>query len=260
MEQQQLNLGGYTLTFTAPSGHEYTIREQNGADDDVISNPSEAASLINISRFIAGIVVKTNYTENGKLTVEQAHNMPSLDRYAILISSRILSNGQELEFEFDWGPDRGGKTQYCQDLSEYLFDYSKEVDESMLMSKPNAIRPYPLKDKSKDIEIKLSSGKEVKFDLLTGASESYLVNLPLEQRTQNKSLIARNICLLVDGKWEKISSFHLFSTKDMREIRGNVRVIDPEFSGICTISNPFDGMSSDINIMAIKDFFYPGEI
>ena len=84
--------------------------------------------------------------------------------------------------------------------------------------------------------------------------------LPLEQRTQNKALVARNLCLLVDGKWEKVSSFHLFSMKDMREIRTNVKAIDPEFSGICTLMNPHNGMSADINIMAIKDFFYPGEI
>ena len=39
--------------------------------------------------------------------------MPSLDRYAILIKSRILSNGEDLEFEYDWGPDGGGKSTYC---------------------------------------------------------------------------------------------------------------------------------------------------
>ena len=245
MEKEELT--GYNVTFTAPSGYEYTIREQNGADDDILSNPSEASTLINISRFIAGIV-------------EQAHMMPSLDRYAILIKSRILSNGEDLEFEYDWGPDGGGKSTYCQPLDEYLFDYSKEIDDDTLASKPNAIKPYPLKDKTKDIAFSLSSGKEVKFDLLTGASESYLVNLPLEQRTQNKALVARNLCLLVDGKWEKVSSFHLFSMKDMREIRTNVKAIDPEFSGICTLMNPHNGMSADINIMAIKDFFYPGEI
>lgn len=127
-----------------------------------------------------------------------------------------------------------------------------------MASKPNAIKPYPLKDKTKDIAFSLSSGKEVKFDLLTGASESYLVNLPLEQRTQNKALVARNLCLLVDGKWEKVSSFHLFSMKDMREIRTNVKAIDPEFSGICTLMNPHNGMSADINIMAIKDFSIRG--
>lgn len=258
MEKEELT--GYSVTFTAPSGFEYTIREQNGADDDILSNPSEASTLINISRFIAGIVIDTNSTANRKLTVEQAHMMPSLDRYAILIKSRILSNGEDLEFEYDWGPDGGGKSTYCQPLDEYLFDYSKEIDDDTLASKPNAIKPYPLKDKTKDIAFSLSSGKEVKFDLLTGASESYLVNLPLEQRTQNKALVARNLCLLVDGKWEKVSSFHLFSMKDMREIRTNVKTIDPEFSGICTLMNPHNGMSADINIMAIKDFFYPGEI
>lgn len=87
-------LTGYNVTFTAPSGYEYTIREQNGADDDILSNPSEASTLINISRFIAGIVIDTNSTANRKLTVEQAHMMPSLDRYAILINPGFYLMGK----------------------------------------------------------------------------------------------------------------------------------------------------------------------
>lgn len=56
-------LEGRKLEFTVPSGYKYTIREQNGADDDILSNPVEAATLKNISRFIAAIVINTDYTQ-----------------------------------------------------------------------------------------------------------------------------------------------------------------------------------------------------
>ena len=82
-----------TFEFTTPSGHVVTIREQNGADDDILSNPADAATLMNLSKFVASIVVKSDYTQSGRLTVDQVQNMPTLDRYCILINSRIFSLG-----------------------------------------------------------------------------------------------------------------------------------------------------------------------
>ena len=104
-----------TLKFVTPSGHLVSIREQNGADDDILSNPVEASNLMNLSRFISAIVVEADYYENGKLTVEQAHNLPVLDRYAILFNSRIFSLGEILDFDYDW-KENGGKASYEQDL------------------------------------------------------------------------------------------------------------------------------------------------
>ena len=40
MENDFLN--ARKLEFTVPSGYKYVIREQNGADDDILSNPVEA--------------------------------------------------------------------------------------------------------------------------------------------------------------------------------------------------------------------------
>lgn len=73
MENDFLNARKFE--FTVPSGYKYVIREQNGADDDILSNPVEARTLRNISRFIAAIVVSTDYTQNGKLTVDDAHQL-----------------------------------------------------------------------------------------------------------------------------------------------------------------------------------------
>lgn len=245
--------------FTTPSGHVVTIREQNGADDDILSNTVEAATLMNLSRFIAGIVVKADYYENGKLNAEQAHKLPALDRYAILFQSRIFSLGDTIDFTFDWR-DRGGQVQYEQDLNEFLYDYSKEPTEEELEEKPNAIPFYPGGKKFKDFELTTSSGKLVRFDLLTASGEAWAANLPAEKQTRNAGLLARKLRLLVNDKWETVSNFSMFSVKDMIEIRREVLTWDPVFTGNTTIENPSTHDTAEVNVVSMKDFFYLGEI
>lgn len=258
MENQILE--GQYKTFIAPSGNSYTIREQNGADDDVLSNPSEAKSLINISRFISRIVVDSTM---GKLTLEKAHNLPSLDRYAILINSRIHSIGSSLEFEYDWGED-GGKQLYEQSLDEYLLDYSNQENiQEEFEQKPNAVPIYPFRGTFKDLEIETKSGKKLKFDILTGAGESAYITLPTEKRTKNAELLVRNLRYQIPdtGQWEVVKNFELFSIRDMTDIRKAVAEIDPPFTGKVEIPNPENpGQIEVLNIVGIPSFFFPEEI
>ena len=247
------------LKFTTPSGHMVSIREQNGADDDVLSNPAEAATLMNLSRFLAGIIIDSDYTSSGKLTAEEVHNLPSLDRYAILFNSRIFSLGETLEFKYNWGQS-GGEVEYEQDLREFLFDYSKVPSMEELEAKPHAIPFYPEPGKTKDIEFTLTSGKKLKFDLMTANGENYITNLPLEKQTKNQVYVARNLCLMVNEKWDKVTNFSMFSIKDMKEIRNQIHSLDPVFEGITTIENPTTKEKANVSIVGMGDFFYPGEI
>ena len=101
----------------------------------------------------------------------------------------------------------------------------------------------------------------MKFDLITAKGESFIINLPVEARTKNKELEARNLQLQVNGKWEKVSSFHVFTVKDMREIRSAVNEADPLFDGTMVINNPkYPELTSTVSIMALKGFFYPEEM
>lgn len=246
------------LTFTTPSGNTVTIREQNGADDDILSNPVEATNLMNLSRFLAGIILKSSYKQ-GRLTVEEVHNLPVLDRYCIIFNSRIFSLGEEVEFTQDWGPN-GGQVAYTQDLREFLFDYSQKPTEEELQAKPNAIPYYPLGNRFKDIEFQTESGKELKFDLLNANGEAWIANLPLEKQTKNVIYMARNLCLKVNGIYEKVNSFAVFSMRDMRDINKFIHSVDPIFSGNTDIENPITGQVSQINILGVKDFFFLGGI
>lgn len=250
-----------TFTFVTPTGFEYTIREQNGNDEDILSNPRDMVDLTNLSKFIAAIVVKTNFTANGKLTLEDVLNMPLNDRYCILIQSRIFSLGEILEFSYEWKNPVTGKTnkvEYEQDLNEFLFDYSQEPTEEELDSKPDAIPYYPLRSQV-TFEHTLASGKNIMFNLLTVGGEKQIFKLPLDKQTRNSLLTARNLQLEVDGKWERVESFHLFSVKDMVEIRKLVATYDPQFKAETDIVNPNTGETLRYNIMTAPTFFFLAE-
>lgn len=246
-----------TFQFVAPSGCTYTIREQNGEDEEILSNRADARTLMNITKFIASIVVSTDFTPSGHLLVQDALNLPLLDRYAILFQSRIFSLGETVTFDYEWAKDN--KVTYEQDLREFLFDdYSKEPTEEELEAKPDAIPYYPniSSRQIKDNELKLSSGKVVLWDYLDGNGEVYSINLPENKQTRNTDLLARNLRLMVDGKPEKVSNFKLFSVKDMAEMRAGIISQDPVFGGLTEIENPATGEVTKYPILAAPTFFY----
>lgn len=244
------------FTFVAPSGSSYTIREQNGEDDDILSNPSTSRNLLNLSHFISAIVVdQTFYPNGGRISVEEALKLPSNDRYAILLNSRIHSIGSDLEFVHNWG-DNGGEVNYELDLNEFVFNKpAEEITEEELASKPEAIPLYP-EHKFVDIEFNVGD-KEFKFDLLTGEGEQYMIELPIDKRTKNQELISRNLMLKVNGKYEKITNFRMFSVREMNAIRREVLSRDPLFSGNTKIVNPTTNEYTYINVLSLPDFFWP---
>lgn len=260
MEEQTLY--GRKTTFKLPSGYEVTIREQNGEDDDVLSNPVEAKTLMNISRFLSGLIIDTDYTKNRRLSPEDIQNMPSLDRYAILINSRIFSIGKELEFDYDWSNGEGKSDifGYIVDLSEeFLFDYSNIPTGEEVNAKPNAIPFYPLGKQHTDLPITTSSGKELTFDLLNANGEAYVLNLPDSDKTKNQELIARNLKVKVGDKYELVKNFRMFSVKDMMEIRKYIKSYDPVFPGLTEIKHPVSGKTLLIPVLGIDNFFFPRE-
>lgn len=249
---------GKKLEFVTPSGKTITIREQNGEDDDILSNPTTVANLRNISHFISAIVVDVDGT--GPITVEEALDLPSNDRWAIILQSRIHSIDHLIEFTHDWGKEYGGVQTYEEDLKNLLFNYSTTPTPEELEKKPDAIPYYPVNGR-KDLPIHTTSGKELLYDLATGLSDEYIMGLELKDRTKNKELISRNLRLKVGDKFEKVQNFRLFSVKDMTEIRREVLSNDPVFTGEISIENPtIPNMVAKVNIMGIDGFFFQGVI
>lgn len=248
-----------TIEFVGPSGHRFTIREQNGEDENILSNPSDVKNLMNLTKFISAIVVKTDFTKTGKLSIQDSLELPLLDRYCILMKSRIFSLGDTLEFTYRWGNKEEGNEQeveYEEDLNLFVFDnYGENPSESELDSKPNAIPYYPL-DESKGIVEQLSSGKVISYDILTGKGEQFLITLPESKRTRNAELMARNLKLQVEGKFETVHNFSSFTVREMAEIRRIIKSNDPVFEGLTDIVNPETGEVIKYPIMVSPAFFY----
>lgn len=261
------------MSFTLPSGYSVEIREQNGEDEEILSNPASIKNFMNINEFIAGIVIRTDFTASGKLLVQDVLNLPLLDRAVILINSRIFSLGQELEFTYKWpraeGSHQVSEYTYTQDLSYYVFeDYGKEPTQEELDSKPEAVPYYSVQESStnpgkiqlKDIPLTLTSGKELLWDVATANSEQYLMKLGIDNVSRNKDLIARNLRLNVDGKWESVQNFKLFTAREMAEMRKEIISKDPTFIGNLEVEDPITHAKNQLSILAVPTFFYLTEV
>lgn len=261
------------MAFTLPSGYTCEIREQNGEDEEILSNPSKVKNFMNINEFIAEIVIHTDFTASGKLLVKDVLNLPLLDRAVILINSRIFSLGEELEFNYTWPRSEDSKDQaeftYTQDLKDYIFeDYSNKPSDEELKSKPDAVPYYllpedtnnPGKVQLTNLTFTLSSGKEIMWDVATVESEQYLMKLGIDNISRNKDLIARNLRIKINDNWEKVQNFKLFSVKDMAEMRKEILSSDPSFTGSTEIEDPITHNKTQLSILGVPTFFYLTEV
>jgi len=257
-------LYGKKKKLTLPSGYYVIIREQNGADDDIISNQVYAEDLSNIDIFISSLIIETDlpFAIGKRLNKDNIKNMLLKDKYFVLFASRIHSMGPEVRFSFDWGKDNGGVQEYTEDLNIFIWDYSKPFpEEGDEKYREEMIQPYG-KDPYKKVEITLdSSGKRLRFNMINGHSEKYLMKV--DTITRNDIYKARDMEQFIDDKWMKVSNFMYFNKKEMAELKKVVTAIDPEFVGTTHLVNPYakaEIKEMNYPIMRAESFFYPEEI
>lgn len=260
-EQTKEVLYGKKKTLTLPSGFSVTIREQNGNDDDILSNADTAKDLTNIHIFLSSLILETDlpYAKNGKLSANDIKKMLLRDKYFIMFASRIHSMGPEVRFKFNWGKDNGGEIEYTDNLENFVWDYTKELPEEGTEDYyEHRIMPYP-EDAHDKIELTLGSGKEIRFQFLNGFGEQLMMKTLTP--TKNTKLKARMLEQKIEGEWQKVENFMYFSKRDMIELNKIITEIDAEFTGITEIVHPQDS-TNIINypIMQAHSFFYPEEI
>lgn len=253
---------GKVKEFISPSGFSFVLREQNGDDDDTISNAKGVMEGISSARFLSDIVVKTNYTSSGKLTVEDAMALKLCDKYFLILASRIFSIGQYLKFTYEW-PDIEKPIEYEEDLLKYIWDYGdekkpfpKEEDENYYGFR---IKPHE-HGKDRSMEITLESQKVIKFDFMNSNGELYQMNLKEDQTSKNAELKSRNLSQKIGDQWVKVESFKNFSPRDMMEIRNNVFENDPILELYTEIEHPTTGKIEYLPILGTSDFFFPREV
>lgn len=253
---------GRTIKTMTPCGRVFTMREQNGNDDDILSNPVTSKDLTNIDNFLTAILVSENV--GGKeipVTFESVSVLPNNTRYYLLVQSRVHSIGNIIKFEYDFGDD--GKYDYEEDLSQYLHDYTMDFpvkgEEGYF---PYKIPPYPA-NSTNDSKFThtTTGGKIIRFGLMTRAGEKYALGLSPDERTANSDLKARGLEMKTeDGSWIKVENFHVFSKRDMVEISQAVKEIDPTYQFVSEISNPKTGQIIKYPLIYSTSFFYPEEV
>lgn len=260
--QIEETLYGKKYKFILPSGYYVTIREQNGNDDDIISNRATAKDLSNFNIFLSSLILDTDLpiASNGKITRDGVDKMLLRDKYAVLFASRIHSMGPIIRFEIDWPIEEGGPQEYTEDLHNYFWDFAEPLpepgEENYVATR---VKPYPANAYEVQ-EIELTSGKILKFRYLDGRGEKEIMKLPLEEMTRNSEIKARGLEQRMEDKWVKVSNFTYFTKRDMAELYSYLRKNDPDFTAITDIENIKTGEVTKYSIMQAEDFFFPQEI
>jgi len=245
-----------------PSGFTVRIREQNGNDDDILSNKATSRDLTNINIFLASLIIWTDlpFAVNNRITAEQVKNMLLRDKYFIIFASRQHSVGDDVSFEYDWGKENGGKFKYTEHLSNYVKDFTKPIPkEGEEGYFPYTIKPYDVDEPYKKLETIIGS-KKLRFNLMDGHSEQYLLGLTIEQNTLNAEIKSRNLEILINESWHKVDNFQSFTKKEMASLRNYIYKLDPEFQGLTDLENPQTHQKISYPLIAAPDFFYPQEI
>jgi hypothetical protein len=254
-------LYGETVELITPSGFKVTLRQQNGDDDDVISNAVGSEDGTSINRFVSGIVIDTDLTVTGKLSLEDILRLKLCDKYFIIIASRIFSLGQIMKFSFQW-KDIVEPVEYEEDLAKYIWDYSKPDFPSEKKDPryfENRIKPHTYgKDFSREFII--ATGKKLMYDYMNGNGEKYLLTLDPLLQSKNQELLARNIQLWLDNKWIKVENFKNFNPLEMVEIRKEVLENDATTELTTELENPITHNKIPFLIVGTPDFFFPREI
>ena len=238
-----------TLTFIAPDGKEYTIREQNGHDEDIISNVQDSKDNTSISKFIASVIV------NPILTWQYIQeNMGVATKYYICFKSRILTHGSTLIFKHKFLD--GTMVEYEEDLSSWDNNLSKPIPQD---AKEGSIVLYP-NGAELTRNLTTPSGKKVVYSILTSEGESQTIGTPQESRSINDEFRCRGLKQILGEREITIQNFRDFTASDMRFLRKDLEANDINFTLTVPLVNPNPKAEvhiENISLFTVKEFFFP---
>lgn len=260
---------GSTKQVVLPSTRVITIREQNGGDDDIISRIGDTEGH-NVLVFLANII-QQDATTGKKPTIDDIRSWGVKDKYYALLQSRIFSLGSQLKWKHICGdsncarnkPTTAGVHRGPFPVTEDLINYGDGSDAILspdyVPFSPYSVTPYPTKTES-TIELKLTSGKLVKYNILDSGGELERLQASEDARTHNFQFIIRKLAIKLNNAWVLVRDFQVFSPRDMVEMRASLEANDKEFVPITTVTCPTCGNADYVNILLLPDFFYPLEI
>lgn len=245
---------GQTTKFKLPSGRTIKIRETNGEDDATISSINDSSDGSATYNFLASIILHDDSIMK-KPGIEDIKQWPMNDKYATLFKQRLFVHGDKLKFKGTC-TECGNSEDYVEDLSLMDTDFSQEVDN--LKRSNNSIPVYPQGNKM-EVFLTTSSGKNFKYKILTGEGEYKA--LELTDQNKNTILLLRELQIKNKEEWVKLFHFAGLGSKELNEIRKNVRENDPTFDPMVTFQckNPKCKKDYAVSLFQISSFFFPEE-
>lgn len=259
--EEVFQIPGRTKKVILPSQFNITLREQNGDDDDIISRIGNSNDGTAVHKFLASIILDSSLQPGVKLNHIDISKWKSNDKYWALVESRIHSLGNIVKFKHTCSNDKCNcETPWEENLEDFRQPFNKTALKSDEEGySPYLIKPYPNKLETGK-EFTLSSNKKIKYQYKTGESESKLLAMKEDDISKNTELIIRNLEIFNGGQWIGVSSFNIFTSKDMSEIRKEVEENDPKFEGISKLTCPKCGNVDHISLLVQADFLFPREI
>lgn len=247
MKYENLIFIGKTKEVTLPSGRVIIIRETTGEDESLLSQLKLAQTGDSIIYFLSNVIKNQDGTVP---TREDILSWFENDVQAALLYIRMLSLGEVFIFPYTCTCNpQAAPVLMEQDLNEFILGSDTN----------NALKPYP-KGLEKTIEFNLSSGKTLRFSILTNNSKDNLLEDTQDSINKNTSLLLRNLEILHEGSWEKVTHFKMFSSREMIELRKVVDSYDPSWVPYMHVVCPKCGKREVVDILTQPDFFFPTEI
>lgn len=253
-----------TSSFYTPSRFKVTVREQNGADDDILTKMKDNKDGTAMHKYIAQIITECEgYTK--PLTSEDIAKWKVRDKYYVVYKSRRFSLGDELTFDHLFEGDIIPHN-FTEDLGKYDWDFSKDKNPKTKGEDgydPNIFQPYPLEVKEYAPELTLvrrSTQNEwkIRYKYLTGVAEREALGMNIEEMAINDKLRLREIELSrTSNAWQSIEVFDMLSADEMRQIRTHLALHDPDFNMTTEVKNPLTGAKEKPGIMQVDGFFFP---
>ena len=240
-----------TLDVVAPDGITYTLREQNGNDDDVLSTLGDARNNTSLDKFLSGVIVGPK-----KLSWEEIHKtMGSATKYYLVMRSRIFTHGSIVTFKHKF--EDGTIQEFEEDLTIFDRDLSKEPKEDEVENPEiDRIQRYP------EIPFRLTQAlvigeKKIRYQLMTSEVEAVTMGIPRENISKNDELRARKLTQLIDTRELVIQNFRDFSASDMKAIWAHIRENDINFSLVTKVQTKDKKSTEYTSLLTVPEFFFP---
>jgi len=249
-----------TTTFTTPSLFKVTIRETNGEDEANLSRVRDSRDITRLARFLASLITEYYNPHTGETTknpgYEEIMAWRLADKYYTIYKSRMFSLGEDLLFTYTF-PKAKKSTNLTQDLKEF----DRDLSEPGLTQVENMASPVLFPGDFKR-SLTLKSGKILRYTFLNSSGEKNTFEKDINEVSRaTEELMCRFLEYYhePESKWYTVENFRMFSSRDMTEIRSDIKTNDINFQPEVMIMNSDGTLADSVNMLLVPDFFYPEE-